>query len=659
MSASPDSWLHGPAALAEALLPRLLAAGLQSLLFVALAWLLCRWMPRLSAAARCWLWWAAGLQLLLGLAWPAPLELAWLPEHAPATAQALATAAPPSPQMPVYARLPYALTGGEGVAAAVAPAADAALRAWLPSWPVALLSLWLAASAAGLASAWRGWRAVRRRVRAAPACDDPAVLAAWRSLGRSLGLRRLPALRWSEDIESPQLLGPWPAAVLLPRHRVAAMNPAELEMALHHELTHLRRGDLWWGLVPALAQRLFCFHPLAHLIAREYAIAREAACDAQVLASRRYAPQAYGRLLLRLGVAERPVAGVAGASPTYSVLKRRLTMLQDTASPSHLGSLCLAAALVAVGLVPYRVTAAAQERGSVSIHDSGRAGETRITELGGGDVPLVWAIKDGQYFRVHEDGRYEPVRDAATRQRLDQRQRDAAAAQAQAAVAARQAETATRAAAEAMRAAGLAADEAESAARQAGDGAGSEAGKQAAREAGQASAQAQRERDRAQRQADQAQRQAEQARNRADAARSQAEHGRQAAERARREAAQERQQARQAAQASRDASHTRDAAQVRQAAVALRGDAERMRRDALRAAEQTLREGGQIRRHALRAAEQAVRASAQALRDSERARRAAEPVLRDRERIRREALRAAEAGLRAAREGLALAASGG
>ena len=101
-------------------------------------------------------------------------------------------------------------------------------------------------------------------------------------------------------------------------------------MTLCHELLHLRRHDLWFGWVPALAQRIFFFHPLAALAVREYAIAREAACDAEVLRVLGSAPQAYGRLLLRWGVAPRETGlAAAGASPSLENLKRRLQMLQQ------------------------------------------------------------------------------------------------------------------------------------------------------------------------------------------------------------------------------------------------------------------------------------------------------------------------------------------
>jgi hypothetical protein len=112
--------------------------------------------------------------------------------------------------------------------------------------------------------------------------------------------------------------------------------------------------------VPALAQCLFCFHPLVRWAMREYALNRESACDAQVMQQDRAAPQDYGRLLLRLGVAQPMHAGLAGASPSFHNLKRRLTMLQQTVNqpPSRTRGWLLVAAIALVGVLPYRVTAA-------------------------------------------------------------------------------------------------------------------------------------------------------------------------------------------------------------------------------------------------------------------------------------------------------------
>lgn len=72
------------------------------------------------------------------------------------------------------------------------------------------------------------------------------------------------------------------------------------------------------------------------------------------------APHDYGRLLLRLGVAHPLHAGLAGASPTFHNLKRRLTLLQlsDQDTTSRLRSGLIVVLVAAMGVLPYRVTEA-------------------------------------------------------------------------------------------------------------------------------------------------------------------------------------------------------------------------------------------------------------------------------------------------------------
>ncbi|WP_434027153.1 M56 family metallopeptidase [[Pseudomonas] boreopolis] len=328
---------------AGVVLGRLALAVLQSLPLAALVWMLCRWLPRLGAARRCWLWWLVSLQLLAGLVWPAPVMLHWLP--APAAAEP-AVAMPALPPMPADAL---------SLPPASAPVA-AAGTAWSGLVPLVLLSIW---AVGVLWMAWRSlrdWRAVRRRIAEASPLVPGPVQQRCRELARRLRVAP-PALRLSGAIDSPQLVGVLEPHLLLPARMLPLLPDDAIDMALRHELAHLQRRDLLWGWWPALAQHLFFFHPVAHLAAREYALAREAACDAAVLADPRVAPQDYGRLLLQFGVAPRAVAVAGAASPDFVALKRRLVMLQSHVPAWRVAGPLLVAVVGALGVMPYRVVA--------------------------------------------------------------------------------------------------------------------------------------------------------------------------------------------------------------------------------------------------------------------------------------------------------------
>ncbi|RCS29519.1 peptidase M56 [Rhodanobacter denitrificans] len=335
--------------LADTLLTRLVWTSIQAALLIGVICLLGRCWPRLSAAMRCMLWWLVAAQLLLGLLWHAPLELPLLP---PAPLEATAPAMPPA------AFFATAAAPGD-TAPSTSPAASPATPAL--SWRTGIALSWLAALLLQALVALRQWRQARCLLRESQPLRDVSLQALCARQARQLGLRRCPRLRVSDAIVSPQVTGLWRPTVLLPTGH--ALSADEAAMAIAHELAHLRRGDLWLAWVPALAQCLYCFHPLVRWAMREYAINRESACDAQVLRHDRAAPQDYGRLLLRLGVAQPMHAGLAGASPSFHNLKRRLTMLQQTVNqpPSRARGWLLVAAIALVGVLPYRVTAAAAD----------------------------------------------------------------------------------------------------------------------------------------------------------------------------------------------------------------------------------------------------------------------------------------------------------
>ena len=333
--------------IAEVILPRLLAASVQSLLVVLAVLLLCRLLPRLSASARAGLWWLVALQLVVGVLWSSPLALPLLP--ADSVQQAIPQAVPLA-SMAVQAGGPVDISGLDGVAPMQAAAS------W--SWSIALAWAWMLGFAFMIARTLRGYLTTRQLLRESHACNDHSLLHALQLAAEAHGLHRTPQLRLSSTIDSPQLIGPWNPILLLPHDHARSMHADELDMALTHELVHLQRGDLWWGLLPAMAQHLFFFNPLAHFAAREYALAREAACDAAVIAGNRHCAHEYGRLLVRLGVAPRPSAGLASASPTFHILKRRLLMLQNTATTPRVVALLVIGTVAVLGVMPYRITAA-------------------------------------------------------------------------------------------------------------------------------------------------------------------------------------------------------------------------------------------------------------------------------------------------------------
>ncbi|MGH8158938.1 MAG: M56 family metallopeptidase [Rhodanobacter sp.] len=360
--------------LTDTLLVRLAWTSAQATLLIGALWLLGRWIPRLSPAIRCMLWWVLSVQLIVGLVASTPVALPLLsavPHTGPMTASSMTAdfiTATDSHRVTPMTPSTKSTAPSEFVAAATPPSSTMATTpATTPTsmparsfpWRSFVVTLWLVGLLVQLLLVARQWLKARHVLRESTPLHDEALQAQCSQQARMLGLHRCPQLRVSHAIASPQVTGLWRAAILLPANQI--LTPEESSMALAHELAHLRRGDLWLGWAPAIAQQLFFFHPLVAWAMREYALHREAACDAQVLQQHRAAPQDYGRMLLRLGVAHPMHSGLAGASPTFQNLKRRLTMLQQSVNHSQLRTRgwWLVVLIALVGALPYRVTATA------------------------------------------------------------------------------------------------------------------------------------------------------------------------------------------------------------------------------------------------------------------------------------------------------------
>jgi beta-lactamase regulating signal transducer with metallopeptidase domain len=277
----------------------------------------CFLVPRMRASHKAMLWWLVAAKLLLGLVPIPAIEIAALP-----SAEAV----------PVMA-----------VARAIGTI-DVAWASWV----------WFGGVAVLLACAVPGWLEARDWRRAGRALGGQDHALSISRAARIAGLRHEPRVLVVEALPGPLVTGFLAPCVLLPPESLA-LPAEELEMTLAHEMTHIARGDLWWGLVPALARRVFFFHPAAWIAEREYALAREAACDEAVLRPGMDA-FAYGRLLLRF--ASRAPASASIPMSPHAMLRRRLEMIESVVRRVPLSRAGWAlVAVAALAVVPVRLVA--------------------------------------------------------------------------------------------------------------------------------------------------------------------------------------------------------------------------------------------------------------------------------------------------------------
>jgi bla regulator protein blaR1 len=263
------------------MLDLLMRAAIGGAFFAAIVWVLVRCLRCLSPTIRAILWWTAAAKFVIALSWITPVQFQVLP----ATTNAVA-----ADTQPAEIAVPLAVASG-------APASHSSSG---PDLSVLLVGLWALGVAVSFSLAAKRWTQRRHVVRSSVRADAD-VQQATREVAAILRVHRVPDVRVAADIDSPFVTGMRNPVVLIPA-RFSTMSHEQQRMALCHELAHVKRGDLWLGMVPAIAERVFFFHPLARIAAREYAFWREVACDAIVLARLDTPPQAYGRLLLDLGV---------------------------------------------------------------------------------------------------------------------------------------------------------------------------------------------------------------------------------------------------------------------------------------------------------------------------------------------------------------------
>jgi bla regulator protein blaR1 len=317
----------------------LMRAAIGGALFASIVWLLVRWVRCLSPTIRAMLWWIVAAKFVIALCWITPVQLRLLP----ATTNASRTHAHPA-----EIATPLAVDSS-------APASPAGTG---PDLSLLLVGGWAIGVVVSFSLAAKRWT-LRRHVVRSSVRADAGIQQATRAVAAILRIHRVPDVRVARDIDSPFVTGIRNPVVLIPA-RFSAMPVEQQRMALCHELAHVKRGDLWLGIVPAIAERVFFFHPLARIAAREYAFWREVACDAVVLARLDTPPQAYGRLLLDLGVTPgRAALAPGGAAWSFSSLKRRIVMLQQPSTPRTLLRAIMAGmvAVAIISLVPFRLVA--------------------------------------------------------------------------------------------------------------------------------------------------------------------------------------------------------------------------------------------------------------------------------------------------------------
>ncbi len=175
---------------------------------------------------------------------------------------------------------------------------------------------WLAGSCFSLIRALRASRSLGRWMRRAALVSEPHIVELLNACASDAGLARRPALVRSSEATVPYVSGLWRPRIVLPASLAAADEPT-LRGILLHELAHIRRRDLWVGLVQRLVGAAYWWNPLVHRLNVRLAEVREDLCDNYVLAHVPD-PRDYAQTLVDLA----SQAAAASVVPSMGLLNR-------------------------------------------------------------------------------------------------------------------------------------------------------------------------------------------------------------------------------------------------------------------------------------------------------------------------------------------------
>tara|TARA_R110001592_G_scaffold74079_4_gene225430 strand:- start:26927 stop:30325 length:3399 start_codon:yes stop_codon:yes gene_type:complete len=142
----------------------------------------------------------------------------------------------------------------------------------------------------------RCWHIIRR----AGEQSHPELNRLLERLCAELKLKRRVRLLITHSRMGPAVIGLLRPTIILPTAITESRSLKELEPVLAHELIHIRRGDLWIGLLQLLASVVWWFHPLVWFTGRRLKFEIEQCCDEEVLAELNCDPRQYAACLLEI-----------------------------------------------------------------------------------------------------------------------------------------------------------------------------------------------------------------------------------------------------------------------------------------------------------------------------------------------------------------------
>jgi beta-lactamase regulating signal transducer with metallopeptidase domain len=137
-------------------------------------------------------------------------------------------------------------------------------------------------------------------------CDKPArQLPEWfnsllKQTVTQLKLKQQPLIVLTDKLKCPAVAGLVKPLLLLPQSYLSGSSRQEIKYALMHELTHIKRGDLFIHYLHFIIQIFYWYNPLLWLMRKQVRHLREICCDASIAHYLKEKTFAYRAILLEI-----------------------------------------------------------------------------------------------------------------------------------------------------------------------------------------------------------------------------------------------------------------------------------------------------------------------------------------------------------------------
>jgi len=382
------------------IMDRLVSASVWGGIALAVALVATIALKRLHPTVLSWIWRLAVLKVILNFIWLSPIELRLLPSQPVASLPTPAAVRTASTPLPHSVEAP----ASNDLAAPTPAASEVDVTT--------LLGLAWMLGALGVVVVYGLKVARARRFLASCALNrEPRVDELVERAAAEAGTRACPVLRVSAEEMSPVLIGFLRPVIVVPQSLIEPGAESDLRLVVLHELCHIRRLDVWWTALMAVCRTLLFFHPLAWISGRPWNLVQEAACDSLAIERSRSGREAYSDVLLRLmrSATCRPIAGLAVVPDLgrKAMMARRLLWIERSSPLSKRWKAVLvpALAIVAIGLIPWKLAVAASARDAKIRSEA----PTPIGEVDWSTPKLASPAESGGFkmiglLRVHEDG---------------------------------------------------------------------------------------------------------------------------------------------------------------------------------------------------------------------------------------------------------------